>query len=30
VSLYDALLAASWDSSAQLCRVCVLGNSFRW
>lgn len=28
-SLYDALLAANWDSPAQLRRVCVLGNSFR-
>ncbi|KAF8666881.1 hypothetical protein HU200_053405 [Digitaria exilis] len=29
-SLYDALLAANWDSPAQLRRVCVLGNSFQW
>ncbi|CAN6331225.1 unnamed protein product [Urochloa humidicola] len=28
-SLYDALLAANWDSPAQLRRVCVLGNSFQ-
>ncbi|XP_062181496.1 protein SENSITIVITY TO RED LIGHT REDUCED 1 [Phragmites australis] len=28
-SLYDALLAANWESPAQLRRVCVLGNSFR-
>ncbi|KAJ1286814.1 hypothetical protein BS78_03G381000 [Paspalum vaginatum] len=28
-SLYDALLAANWDSPAQLRRLCVLGNSFR-
>ncbi|RLN29778.1 SRR1-like protein [Panicum miliaceum] len=27
--LYDALLAANWESPAQLRRVCVLGNSFR-
>ncbi|RLN28140.1 SRR1-like protein [Panicum miliaceum] len=29
VLLYDALLAANWESPAQLRRVCVLGNSFR-
>jgi hypothetical protein len=29
-SLYDALLAANWESPTQLRRVCVLGNSFRW
>ncbi|CAN6336152.1 unnamed protein product [Urochloa humidicola] len=29
-SLYDALLAANWDSPAQLRRICVLGNSFQW
>ncbi|KAL6865395.1 hypothetical protein ACP4OV_016546 [Aristida adscensionis] len=28
-ALYDALLAANWESPAQLRRVCVLGNSFR-
>lgn len=28
-SLYDALLAANWESPAQLRCVCVLGNSFR-
>uniref|UniRef100_A0A0A9GNW6 SRR1-like domain-containing protein n=1 Tax=Arundo donax TaxID=35708 RepID=A0A0A9GNW6_ARUDO len=28
-SLYDALMAANWESPAQLRRVCVLGNSFR-
>jgi hypothetical protein len=29
-SLYDALVAANWESPAQLRHVCVLGNSFRW
>ncbi|CAN6326507.1 unnamed protein product [Urochloa humidicola] len=28
-SLYDALLAANWDSPTQLRHICVLGNSFQ-
>ncbi|OEL15428.1 hypothetical protein BAE44_0023554 [Dichanthelium oligosanthes] len=28
-SLYDALLAANWDSPSELCRVCMLANSFQ-